>query len=155
MIHERIIRNQDELSCSHCGKTWDANDPDPPACSKDPNRLTLIPVQYVVPDESRAKAYVFHDHSGYGFLVYAPSLSAAVDFVGRTMSVMTNGPEALCGLTVHTYTRMDGAAHTRTPRYELSPRVLAEASLTPCNTGECFRMQSITQFLNRRGTKTQ
>lgn len=30
--HLGIRRHSDQFYCSHCKKTWDANDPDPPEC---------------------------------------------------------------------------------------------------------------------------
>jgi hypothetical protein len=30
--HKKPRRYSDEIHCSHCGKTWDVNDPEPPAC---------------------------------------------------------------------------------------------------------------------------
>lgn len=30
--HKNLRQYGDEMHCSHCGKTWDVNDPEPPAC---------------------------------------------------------------------------------------------------------------------------
>lgn len=34
--HCKARRQSDQMHCSHCGTTWDVNDPDPPVCRKDP-----------------------------------------------------------------------------------------------------------------------
>lgn len=30
--HKNAKRYNDEMFCSHCGKSWDVNDPEPPPC---------------------------------------------------------------------------------------------------------------------------
>lgn len=32
--HRSPKQHSDQMTCSHCNKTWDMNDPYPPACSK-------------------------------------------------------------------------------------------------------------------------
>lgn len=31
--HKRLIHQSDQTTCTHCGKTWDINDIDPPSCT--------------------------------------------------------------------------------------------------------------------------
>ena len=31
--HKNARQHSDQMHCSHCGKQWDVNDPEPPACT--------------------------------------------------------------------------------------------------------------------------
>jgi hypothetical protein len=33
--HKAVRQYSDEYQCSHCGKTWDVNDPEPPPCTEE------------------------------------------------------------------------------------------------------------------------
>ena len=39
--HKNARQHSDEMHCSHCGKTWDVNDPEPPECAEQSASDTL------------------------------------------------------------------------------------------------------------------
>jgi len=34
--HQSARQFSDQMLCSHCGKAWDVNDPEPPECAEPP-----------------------------------------------------------------------------------------------------------------------
>lgn len=53
MTHKSARQYNDQMTCSHCGKSWDVNDPDPPECESVPATSTRLPWPPVTPSASR------------------------------------------------------------------------------------------------------
>lgn len=171
--HKNVIRMQDEYLCTHCGKSWDTGDVEPPACSVDPVSPTgrvmssgtqryrgnpqniprhtadsmRIVMAFAGEDPARAVAYAIH-YNGYATIIYANSLSMALGFFGRTMG-HTLTPAQLDRIGIDRFSAMDEYCTGRFPRVEMNPNVMAAASDRITNHNRQYSIVNITTFANQ------
>lgn len=194
--HKNIVRMQEEYLCTFCGKSWDVNDAEPPACSEDQVEATVRTVErrtwrsaavpslqnlpktghgmpvaneykatgyaYDPPADPAFLDYMLHDlknsqplvpvaylifiDGGYGTIIYGDSITNTIQFFERTMGHMLT-MEQLYSIGIQRFTAMDVYCTGRSPRVEMNPSVMAEASTRATNAGQQFNVVNITTFV--------
>lgn len=197
--HKNIVRMQEEYLCTFCGKSWDVNDAEPPACTDDqiemgaPRnierrtwRSAAVPslqnlpkmghgrpiateykatgfaydppadpvfLDYMLRDLKLSQplvpvAYLIYTDNGYGTIIYGDSITNTVEFFARTMGHMLT-TEQLYSIGIHRFTAMDVYCTGRSPRVEMNPSVMAEASSRATNSGKQYNVVNITTFVSK------
>lgn len=198
--HKSVVRMQDEYLCTYCGKSWDINDAEPPACladnevkgtgipAYDPPRLesptgrvtspdaqrfpgnlqniprhtadakrivttirdTVLPdgtwMTYTEGHVSQAVAFAIY-YGPHATIIYANSLSMALDFFCRTMGHTLTSAQ-LHRIGIDRFTAMDEYCTGRVPRVEMNPAVMDTATSRVTNCNQIFRFVNITTFTN-------
>lgn len=65
LIHKQVHRINDEYLCTHCGKSWDIDDIDPPSCSEVPTGAIISPTGRTNKGEPEQQ-YFRHTGTSYG-----------------------------------------------------------------------------------------
>lgn len=208
--HKNINRINDEYFCTHCGKSWDITDTEPPSCAPEtytisasrpaytrrrsspelqnirgavtcrvscraPNESgrprTIPPMDYSDLEE-RALAHMVAGNNGFPYipdsedfgayfvifrdvatLIYASSMQECVAFYGKISKQMTGEKPkspvlsiALTGMAFERATSLDRYCTGRTPRMEMNPTVMANASRSRTNKGNQYPVVNLIDF---------
>lgn len=153
--HKNATQRSDQVFCSWCGKTWDANDPYPPECSEERHASTIwyagtvkgssarfptMPQNLPRDGSNTAQAY-YLQRRGTGFVVWANGPKEAYNYAVRV------------GMRP-TYMRRidipDRAYDVKTPRAEINPLTLERVRSRYPNFGEVV---TPVQFVSRQKEK--
>lgn len=163
--HKKVIQYSDQVFCSWCGKTWDANDPHPPECSEKKADVHTIQrssdlINYRAATEAAIDMSVllrdgitttpvwptppqayYLQRRGVGFVVWANGPKEAYNYAARV------------GMRP-TYMRRidipDRAYDVKTPRAEINPLTLELVRSRYPNFGEVV---TPVQFVSRQKEK--
>lgn len=137
--HKKVERFQSEYLCLHCGKSWDINDAEPPACTPEPASSMRVAISGAAKAAAHTVDLLSNAFTNYGqphrtvvawtvedghettTLLYAETMDDVLAYLPRVIS-----PDKF--VQVKRLQAMDAHGHGRTPYFELNPIKLRMAA---------------------------